>query len=245
MIPEAPAADTRIEQSILAALCALASWGRRFRLPTVGSIKGWLAGYPLGPLAPPTALFRKGPATYRDYTKTLGCAALLFLFNAYITPLLFRTAYANEMPSIDAAFIGLARYASQHWNDMGWFPLWYGGVPYADSYPPLLHWVCGLVVTLAGVSPGLAYHFVTAMTYCLGPVTLFWMAWRLSGKRECALVAGIGYSLISPTCLLAASARVDSDGFWGPRRLVTVVVWGEGPHQASMCLLPQIGRAHV
>ena len=182
----------------------------------------------------------------RDYTKTFGCAALLFLFNAYITPLLFRTAYANEMPSIDAAFIGLARYASQHWNDMGWFPLWYGGVPYADSYPPLLHWVCGLVVTLAGVSPGLAYHFVTAMIYCLGPVTLFWMAWRLSGKRECALVAGMGYSLISPTLLLAASARVDADGFWGPRRLVTLVVWGEGPHQASMCLLPlAIGLLHV
>jgi hypothetical protein len=182
----------------------------------------------------------------RDYVKTLGCAALLFAFNAYITPLLFRTAYTNEMGSIDAAFIGLARYASQHWNDMGWFPLWYGGVPYADSYPPLLHWVSGLVVTLAGVSPGLAYHFVTAMIYCLGPVTLFWMAWRLSGKRECALVAGFGYSLISPTLLLAASARVDADGFWGPRRLVTLVVWGEGPHQASMCLLAlAIGLLHV
>jgi hypothetical protein len=182
----------------------------------------------------------------RDYAKTLGCSALLFLFNAYITPLLFRTAYTNEMGSIEAAFIGLARYASQHWNDMGWFPLWYGGVPYADSYPPLLHWVSGLVVTLAGVSPGLAYHFVTAMIYCLGPVTLFWMAWRLSGKRECALVAGMGYSLISPTLLLAASARVDADGFWGPRRLVTLVVWGEGPHQASMCLLPlAIGLLHV
>ena len=182
----------------------------------------------------------------RDYAKTLGCAALLFAFNAYLTPLLFRTAYTIQMGSIEAAFISLARYASQHWNDMGWFPLWYGGVPYPDSYPPLLHWVCGLVVTLAGVSPGLAYHFVTAMIYCLGPVTLFWMAWRLSGNRECALVAGIGYSLISPTCLLAASARVDSDGFWGPRRLVTVVVWGEGPHQASMCLLPlAIGLLHV
>jgi hypothetical protein len=182
----------------------------------------------------------------RDYIKTLGCAALLFAFNAYLTPLLFHTAYTVQMGSIEAAYVGLARYVSQHWNDMGWFPLWYGGIPYADSYPPLLHWISGLVVTLAGVSPGLAYHFVTAMIYCLGPVTLFWMAWRLSGKRECALAAGIGYSLISPTCLLAASARVDSDGFWGPRRLVTLVVWGEGPHVASLCLLPlAIGMLHV
>jgi hypothetical protein len=182
----------------------------------------------------------------RDYTKTLGCAALLFAFNAYLTPVLFRTAYTVQMGSIEAAFIGLARYASQHWNDMGWFPLWYGGVPYADSYPPLLHWVSGLVVTLAGVSPGLAYHFVTAVFYSLGPVTLFWMAWRLSGKRACALAAGIGYSLISPTCLLVASARVDSDGFWGPRRLITLVKYGEGPHVVSLCLLPlAIGMLHV
>ena len=182
----------------------------------------------------------------RDYAKTLGCAALLFALNAYITPLLFRTAYTAQMGSIEAAYIGLARYVSQHWNDMGWFPLWYGGIPYPDSYPPLLHWICGLVVTLAGVSPGLAYHFVTAMIYSLGPVTLFWMAWRLSGRRECALVAGIGYSLISPTCLLSAVAHMDSDGSWGPRRLVMLVVWGEGPHLASMCLLPlAIGMLHV
>ena len=182
----------------------------------------------------------------RDYAKTLGCAALLFALNVCITPLLFHTAYTMQMGSIEAAFIGLARYASQHWSDMGWFPLWYGGIPYPDSYPPLLHWICGLVVTVAGVSPGLAYHFVTAMVYSLGPVTLFWMAWRLSGKRECALVAGIGYSLISPTCLLVKAARLDSDGFWGPRRLITLVVWGEGPHLTSMCLLPlAIGMLHV
>ena len=182
----------------------------------------------------------------RDYAKTLGCAALLFALNACITPLLFHTAYTVQMGSIEAAFIGLARYASAHWNDMGWFPLWYGGIPYPDSYPPLLHWICGLVVTLARVSPGLAYHFVTAMVYSLGPVTLFWMAWRLSGKRECALVAGIGYSLISPTCLLVNQARLDSDGFWGPRRLITLVVWGEGPHLTSLCLLPlAIGMLHV
>jgi hypothetical protein len=182
----------------------------------------------------------------RDYAKTVGCAALLFALNAYLTPLLFRTAYTAQMGSIEAAFIGLARYASEHWNDMGWFPLWYGGVPYPDTYPPLLHWVCGLVITLAGVSPGNAYHFVTAVVYSLGPVTLFWMAWRLCGSRACALTAGIGYSLISPTCLLVASARVDSDGFWGPRRLLTLVAWGEGPHLTSMCLLPlAIGLLHV
>jgi hypothetical protein len=182
----------------------------------------------------------------RDYAKTLGCAALLFVLNAYITPALFRTAYTAQMGSIEAAFIGLARYASQHWNDMGWFPLWYGGIPYPDSYPPLLHWTVGLLIALTHVSPGLAYHFVTAMLYALGPVSLFWMAWRLCGRRECALAAGIGYSLISPSCLLSHSVRVDSDGFFGARRLITLVVFGEGPHMASLCLLPlAIGMLHL
>ncbi|MCX6631012.1 MAG: hypothetical protein NTW28_25650 [Candidatus Solibacter sp.] len=182
----------------------------------------------------------------RACAKTIGCAALLFALNACITPRLFVTDYTHQMGSIEAAFIGLARYASEHWNDMGWFPLWYGGIAYPDSYPPLLHWVVGLMITLSGVSPGLAYHFVVAMVYSLGPVTLFWMAWRLCGSRECALFAGIGYSLISPSCFLAQSVRGSSDGFLGAHRLITLVVWGEGPHLTSMCLLAlAIGMLHV
>ena len=182
----------------------------------------------------------------KEYGKTLGCAALLFALNAAITQWLFRTAYTNQMGSIEAAFIGIARYVSRHWNDLGWFPIWYGGIPYADSYPPLLHWVVGLAITLTGADPGLAYHFVVAMVYSLGPVTLFWMAWRLSGSRPCALVSAIGYSLISPTCLLVRSVALDVDGILGPRRLITLVNYGEGPHLTSMLLLPlAIGMLHV
>src|ERR1019366_843483 len=105
---------------------------------------------------PPANFLRIIPAEAslmrRDYAKTLGCAALLFALNACITPRLFVTDYTVNMGSIEAAYVGLARYVSQHWNDMGWFPLWYGGIPYPDTYPPLLHWVVGLMVTLAGVS---------------------------------------------------------------------------------------------
>jgi hypothetical protein len=182
----------------------------------------------------------------KEYGKTLGCAALLFALNACLMQWLFRTAYTNQMGSIEAAFIGIARYVSRHWSDLGWFPIWYGGIPYADSYPPLLHWVVGLGITLTGADPGLAYHFVVATVYCLGPVTLFWMAWRLSGSRPCALVAAIGYSLISPTCLLVRSVAMEVDGTFGPRRLITLVNYGEGPHLTSMMLLPlAIGILHV
>ena len=102
------------------------------------------------------------------------------------------------------------------------------------------------MLSLTGVSPGLAYHFVTAMIYSLAPVALFWMAWRLCGSRACALAAAVAYSLVSPTCLLVKAARLDSGTFLGPRRLLTLVMWGEGPHLTSMCLLPlAIGMLHV
>ncbi len=178
--------------------------------------------------------------------RTAACAAVLFALNAYIVLRLFHTDYTRQMGSIEAAYIGLARYVAHHLWDLGWFPLWYGGIPYADTYPPLLHVVCGLVVAGTGVSPGLAHHFVTATVYALGPVTLFWMAWRLGGNRASALAAGVGYSLISPTCLLVKEVRFDAGGFLAGRRLSTLIVYGEGPHLTAMCLLPlAIGLLHV
>src|SRR5260370_30440685 len=98
--------------------------------------------------------------------------------------------------------------------------------------------VCGLVVAASGVSPGLGPHFVRATVDAVGPVTLFWMAWRLGGNRASALAAGVGYSLISPACLLVKEVRFDAGGFLAGRRLVTLIVYGEGPHLTAMCLLP-------
>lgn len=182
----------------------------------------------------------------RERAKTLACVAVLFALNALITPRLFHTAYTRQMGSIEAAYIGLARYLAAHWNDQGWFPLWYGGIPYPDTYPPLLHWLCGLAVLFTGVSPGLAHHFVTATLYALGPAALFWMAWRLCGSRACAFAAAFGYSLISPACLLVKEVRFDAGGYFAARRLGTLVVYGEGPHITSMVLLPlAIGMLQV
>jgi hypothetical protein len=185
-------------------------------------------------------------ATLKGRATTFGCAALLFTLNAYITLGLFRTEYTRYMGSIEAAFIGIARYASQHWHDMGWFPLWYGGIPYSDTYPPLLHWISGLFLYLTGASPGLEYHFVAALFYALGPVALFWMAWRLCGNRACAFAAAAGYSIVSPSCFLVGEIRIDAASWSGARRLEDLVVYGEGPHIASLCLLPlAIGMLHV
>jgi hypothetical protein len=178
--------------------------------------------------------------------RALVAAGFLFALNAWITLPLFHTAYTKQMGSIEAAYIGLARYIAAHFTQLDWFPLWYSGIPYPDTYPPLLHWICGLVVATTHVSPGLAHHFVTATLFALGPVTVFWMLSRLTGNRGAAFAAALGYSLFSPACLLSREVRFDAGGIFAARRLHTLVIYGEGPHLTSMCLLPlAIGMLHL
>ncbi len=166
--------------------------------------------------------------------------------NAAVTPRLFALEYSSEMGSIEAAFIGLARYIRDHFPHLGWFPLWYGGIPYPDSYPPLLHWMVALASAAGHVSPALAYHAVTAAVYALGPAALFWAAWRLGASRASAFLGALGYSLLSPACFLVREIRADTGGWFGPRRLVVLVRYGEGPHLLALLLLPfALGMLHL
>lgn len=161
----------------------------------------------------------------------------LFAVNAYIVRELFAVEYLPFMGSIEGAYIGLARQLSRNW-DLTWWPLWYAGIPYQNTYPPLLHWITALAARFTHVSPAHSYHFVTAFFYCIGPVTLFWMAYRLSGLLWPSFAGGLAYSLFSPSTLLLVAARNDVGGVFGPRRLQALLEYGEGPHVASMALLP-------
>jgi hypothetical protein len=173
-----------------------------------------------------------------DKYRSAAAALALFAFNACITLRLFHVAYTREMGSIEAAYISLARYIRDHFPHLTWFPLWYGGIPFADAYPPLVHFLVAGVSAAAGASPGLAYHTVTAALYALGPVALFWMAMRLGAPRAGAFLAALGYSLLSPACWLVPEVRAASGGWFGPLRLVAMVRYGEGPHVASLLFLP-------
>ncbi len=178
--------------------------------------------------------------------KTAAAAAALAALNAVLTSRLFVIDYSREMGSIEGAFIGLARYIRDHFPHLGWFPLWYGGIPYPDTYPPLLHWIVALTAAAGRLSPGLAYHAVTATVYALGPAALFWAAVRLGAGRAAAFTAALGYSLVSPACFLVPGIRADTGGWFGPRRLVTLVRYGEGPHLLALLLLPvAIGMLHL
>jgi hypothetical protein len=178
--------------------------------------------------------------------RTAACAGLLVLVNALVTARLFAIHYTTETGSIEAVFIGLARYIRDHFPDLQWFPLWYGGIPYPDTYPPLLHFAVAGTGALFRIDSGLAYHMVVAAIYALAPAVLFWTAWRLGASRAAAFTAALLYSLVSPSCFLVAEVRHDSGGWFGARRLVTLVRYGEGPHLTSLLFLAlAIGLLHV
>jgi hypothetical protein len=134
--------------------------------------------------------------------------------------------------------VGLANYLSRHWSDYSWWPLWHCGMPYTDTYVPLLHLLVAATATLSKIGAAHAYHAVTGLFYVLGPITLYLMAVRLGAGRGSAFVGALFYSLFSPCTLMMPDIAKDLGGFWGCRRLQVLVVYGEGPHVSDMTLLP-------
>ena len=169
---------------------------------------------------------------------TLAAACAVALVNIALVSPLFRVEYTDQMGSIEAAFISLARYILDHFPDLQWFPLWYTGTPYQNTYPPLLPLSVAALAAVARIPPGLAYHALTAALYCLGPVALFWLVHRLSGSRTQALFAGLAWSLFSPAYFLVPEVHGDAQHiFDGVRRFQVLFEYGEGPHIASMTLM--------
>ena len=158
--------------------------------------------------------------------------------NVFICRKLFVTEYLDQMGSIEAAYIGLSRWIMEHPRELDWFPLWYGGIPFQNAYPPLLHLTVALAAAAFQISPALAHHLVGALMYSFGPVSLYWLASTLSGRRGLSLAAALFYSLVSPSAILVPVIAHDMGAFLGPRRLQTLVQYGEGPHIMSLTLLP-------
>jgi len=163
---------------------------------------------------------------------------LLLAANAWLCRRLFFAEYLDQLWSADGAFIAFARYIVDHYREMSWFPLWFCGMPYQDVYGPLLHHLVAAHAVVWRVSPAQAFHFSSALLYCLGPVTLSWLAWRLSGSRLQAFMAALVYTVFSPTALLIPQIRADLGGWFYLRRLHNLVIWGEAPHIAALVWIP-------
>ena len=165
-------------------------------------------------------------------------AIALTALNLAICWRLFKVEFTGNFASIEGAFISIARYISHHWSDFGWWPLWHCGMPYQDTYVPLLHLIVALTATVGHLSAARAYHAVIGVTYALGPATLYLMAVRLGARRGAAFTAGLFYSLVSPSALILPEMARDLGGLWFGRRLQVLTVYGEGPHVSAMTMLP-------
>lgn len=161
----------------------------------------------------------------------------LFAVNAYVCLRLFRIEYLDQMGSIEPLFITLARYVRDNWRDLSWFPFWYNGIPFQNTYPPLLPMLVAGVSAASGASPALSYHATAGLLYCAGPVTLFWLCYRLSRKPGPSFFAGLLFSVVSSSAFLMPYVRRELGSAFHPRRLQTLVFYGEGPHVAGLALL--------
>jgi hypothetical protein len=167
------------------------------------------------------------------------CAFLLLTaLNLSICWRLFKVEFTNHFSSIEGSFIAIARYISRHWGDFSWWPLWHCGMPYQNTYVPLLHIVVAATSSIAHLPPARAYHAVVGLIYALGAGTLFLMTTRLGASRPAAFVAAVLYSVFSPSSFLMPGVAGDLGGFFSARRLQVLTVYGEGPHVSCMTLLP-------
>jgi hypothetical protein len=164
---------------------------------------------------------------------------VLLAVNAYFVKKLFFVEFTNNMQTNAGSFMAISRFILQHWPHLGWFPWWFNGEPFENSYSPMLHLVDAAFAWITGSSVGRAYNFVTASFYVTGPVFLFLFAWRVSRFLETSFLAALLYSLFSPSVLFQAF-RLDVGGWWNPWRLRVLAYWGEGPHTAALSVLPLV-----
>ncbi|MGI8741180.1 MAG: hypothetical protein ACR2NN_01155 [Bryobacteraceae bacterium] len=166
---------------------------------------------------------------------------LYFLFllalNAFIVRRLFVTEFTQHMNSNEGTFMSISRFILSDWPHLSWYPRWFNGVPFQNTYSPLLQFVDAGFAKLAHCSTALAFHAVTAFFYSLGPALLFLFAWKLSGLLETSLSAALLYSLFSPSAMFWLVYN-DIFGWRHARRLHTLVHYGEGAHNVALSLLP-------
>jgi hypothetical protein len=172
--------------------------------------------------------------------KSAGLALALFLGNLWLVRGLLTVEYLRHMGSIEGARIALSRWMLENWRDLSWFPLWYGGIPFENAYPPLWHATVAAAAAVTGFTPAHAYHVAMAVFYALGPVTLFLLVLRLTGSHAYSSATALLYSLLSPSAFLVPVLAHDLGSVWRPRRLQDLILYGEGPHVAALTLLPLV-----
>ncbi|MGA2214663.1 MAG: hypothetical protein ABSH31_15410, partial [Bryobacteraceae bacterium] len=145
--------------------------------------------------------------------------------------------FTNNMQTNVGSFMAISRFILQHWSHLGWFPWWFNGEPFENTYSPMLPLVDAALAWITGCSVARAFNVVTALFYAAGPVCLFLFAWRVSRYLETSFLAALIFSLFSP-CVLFTVFRNDLGGWWNPWRLRGMLYYGAGPQSTAVSVLP-------
>lgn len=162
----------------------------------------------------------------------------MLVVNIAVSGRLFRVEYSAYQESNEGTFIAIARQVAAHPGDLLWWPEWEAGLPFQNTYLPLLPLTVGFLSRLSGHSAALSFHQFSAAMFCLGPGFFFLMCWRITRRPEASLIASLAYSLVSTSALVFDPIRTDVGGAWNLRRLQILGYYGEAPHTASMAMLP-------
>jgi hypothetical protein len=141
--------------------------------------------------------------------------------------------------SIEIGYMGMSRFISEHPNPWGWNPLQYCGLPVQFMYLPVVHYSTAVMTWITHVPHQNAYRMITAAMTCLGPVTIFLLAFYFTRSRFWSLIAALGYTFFSPSYGLVSQINRDRGGLTQlPWHWHVFVKYGEGPHNMGLTLLP-------
>ena len=141
-------------------------------------------------------------------------AAILLLVNLCVVGKLAGLEYSAYLAPNDPTFMALARGMVQHPRDLLWWPYWDGGIPFQNTYFPLVPAATALLSLLTGWSIPHAFHATSAIFFSLGPVFLYAMSAVISGRRWTSFLCALGYSLFSATAFVSRWVRIDQLSLW-------------------------------
>jgi hypothetical protein len=163
---------------------------------------------------------------------------LLVWMNAYVCREAFISPATGHFNSMHGEWIALARLGNFVSLSPEWWPWWGAGVPLEYTYAPLVPMLTAFVSRIEHGSYELAFNQITAATYCLVPVFLYFASWRLSGRAGFSFIAATACSLLSPIGLLMPDQAFHWSAAFDARRLFLLFEWDDLPHAMSLMLLP-------
>ena len=165
-------------------------------------------------------------------------ALALFAVNVALNVPLFRDGAMPYRDSIELGYASMARFFYLHPSPFGWNAMQYCGLPAQFTYLPGLQYIAATLAHLLPMEPAYIYRMLAAALACLGPSTVFLFVAYFTRQRWWALAAALGYTLVSPLYGIVSTIDQDRGNIQLPWRLLVLVKYGEGPHNAGLALLP-------